>query len=90
MCFNNEVIERIFMEDFMMTTRVDMYEHASLLHLCSDNMDDRAVKQRVYRLVGVTASYLIRRNFRFSVESNPRFASPRSVIGPKNSHSLRN
>ena len=48
-------------------------------------MDDRAVKQRVYRLVGVTASYPIWRNFRLSVESNPRFASPRSEIGPENS-----
>ena len=53
-------------------------------------MDDRAVKQRVYRLVGVTASYLIWRNFRLGVESNRRFALPRSVIGPENSRSLRN
>ena len=53
-------------------------------------MDDRAVNQRVYRLVGVTASYLIWRNFRLGVESNRRFALPRSVIGPENSRSLRN
>ena len=59
-------------------------------HLCSDNMDDRAVKQRVYRLVGVTASYPIWRNFRLSVESNPSFASSRSVIGSENSRSPRN
>ena len=55
-------------------------------------MDDRAVKQRVYRLVGVTASHPIWRNFQLSIESNRKFASPRSVIGPENlnSRSLRN
>ena len=53
-------------------------------------MDDRAVKQRVFRLVGVTASHPIWRNFRMSVESNRRFALQCSVIGPGNSRSPRN
>ena len=52
MCLNNEVIERIFMEDFMMTTRVDVDEHASLLHRSSyylpipneDRQNKRSVK----------------------------------------------
>ena len=52
MCFNNEVIERIFMEDFMMTTRVDIDEHASLLHRSSyylplpneDRQNKRSIK----------------------------------------------
>ena len=52
-------------------------------------MDDRAVKQRVFRLVGVAASHPICRNFRMSVESN-RFALQCSVIGPGNSRSPRN
>ena len=54
MCFNNEVIERIFMEDFMMTTRVDIDEHASLLHRSSyylplpqeDRQKKRSIKPR--------------------------------------------
>ena len=37
-----------------------------------------------------TASHSIWRNFWLSVENNPRFASPRSVISPENSRSFRN
>ena len=52
MCFNNEVIERIFMEDFTMTTRVDIDEHASLLYRSSyylplpneDRQNKRSIK----------------------------------------------
>ena len=52
MCFNNEVIERIFMEDFTMTTRVDIDEYASLLHRSSyylplpneDRQNKRSIK----------------------------------------------
>ena len=51
MCFNNEVIERIFMEDFTMTTRVDIDEHASLLHRSSYYLplpqDDRQKKRSI-------------------------------------------
>ena len=52
MYFNNEVIERIIIEDFIMTTRVDIDEHASLLHRSSyylslldeDRQNKRSIK----------------------------------------------
>ena len=54
MRFKNEVTEQIFMEDFMMTTRVDIDEHASLLHRSSyylplpqeDRQKKRSIKPR--------------------------------------------
>ena len=50
--FQQRSVERIFMEDFMMTTRVDIDEHASLLHRSSyylplpqeDRQNKRSIK----------------------------------------------
>ena len=66
MCFNNEVIERIFMEDFMMTTRVDIDEHASLLHRSSyylslldeDRQNNRSIKLTTRREKSLPFSFL--------------------------------
>ena len=66
LCFNNEVIERIFMEDFTMTTRVDIDEHVSLLHRSSyylslldeDRQNNRSIKLTTRREKSLPFSFL--------------------------------